>query len=117
MTDLTTFLRARLDEDLREGLADGGDHDLRSWTKPIYPWGNDWCSGVGIRESRLLAEVQAKRAILDLHTCTCPNPNCTDCDACSGQHHADPTPAPCETIKHLALPYADHPDYREEWRP
>jgi hypothetical protein len=24
---------------------------------------------------------------------------------------------PCDTLKLLALPYADHPDYRDEWRP
>ena len=24
---------------------------------------------------------------------------------------------PCETIRALALPYADHPDYDEKWRP
>lgn len=23
----------------------------------------------------------------------------------------------CDTLQGLALPYADHPDYREEWRP
>ncbi|MFJ1765047.1 DUF6221 family protein [Amycolatopsis sp. NPDC088138] len=25
--------------------------------------------------------------------------------------------APCPTLKLLALPYVDHPEYREEWRP
>jgi hypothetical protein len=24
---------------------------------------------------------------------------------------------PCETVRVLALPYSDHPDYHEEWRP
>lgn len=24
---------------------------------------------------------------------------------------------PCPTLRALALPYADHPDYRDEWRP
>lgn len=114
MPDLTTFLRARLDED-EQTASTAGPYDRDG--------GIEWAEVGAITEvlligaDRVLAEVQAKRAILDLHTCTCPNPNCTDCDACSGQHHADPTPAPCETIKHLALPYADHPDYREEWRP
>lgn len=33
------------------------------------------------------------------------------------EHHADPTPAPCSTLRLLALPYSDRPGYREEWRP
>jgi hypothetical protein len=24
---------------------------------------------------------------------------------------------PCQTLRLLALPYADHPDYRPEWKP
>lgn len=25
--------------------------------------------------------------------------------------------APCPTVRLLAVPYADHPDYRDDWRP
>lgn len=71
--------------------------------------------------ARVLAEVAAKRRILDEH-----QPidgvswhGCTTCDAqgwgscgCAGSGDW-----PCDTVKLLALPYADHPDYREEWRP
>lgn len=67
--------------------------------------------------ARVLAEVAAKKQILDEHICPCPEPDCGDCGACSGEHHADPTTAPCRTVRLLALTYADHPDYREEWRP
>lgn len=65
---------------------------------------------------RRVADIAAKRAIVELHTCRCPNPDCRDCGACSGEHHADPTPAPCDTVKALAQPYAEHPDFDPAWR-
>jgi hypothetical protein len=70
--------------------------------------------------ARVLAEVQAKRRIIDLHK---PRGveggppyrwTCTLCD------HA-PVPWdsymewPCLTMRLLAAPYASHPDYRAEW--
>ena len=67
--------------------------------------------------ARVLAECEAKRRIVGLHVCACPDPTCGDCGECSGLHHADPTPAPCDTLRLLALPYADHEDYDEGWRP
>lgn len=66
--------------------------------------------------ARVLREVAAKRAIIEEHTCPCSD-DCDDCGACSGSHMADPTPAPCNTLKLLALPYADHPAYNPKWRP
>jgi hypothetical protein len=32
------------------------------------------------------------------------------------ERFTEPSP-PSETLKLLALPYADHPDYRQEWKP
>lgn len=46
----------------------------------------------------MLADVAAKRAIVDLAEAT-------------GQ------PAIWEAAEHLAAVYADHPDYRQEWKP
>lgn len=37
-----------------------------------------------------------------------------DTDACAD---GGSTAWPCDTLKHLALPYAEHRDYRPEWRP
>ncbi len=54
----------------------------------------------------VLVDSEAKRRIVDLV------PVCADEDredAAKLQYVA--------TLKHLALPYADHQDYREEWRP
>lgn len=73
---------------------------------------------------QVLADVDAKRAIVELHseaeydvqgerTCVrCVDPN---------GWTVTPLPAeerwPCLTLRMLALPYVDHPDYDEAWRP
>lgn len=56
--------------------------------------------------ARVLAEVDAKRQIVDEHAVRGGT-----CSACSWQD------APCTTVRLLALPYADRDGYREEWRP
>ena len=82
--------------------------------------------GRGSFAARVLAECEAKRAVIELHTpvapepCHCgvpwsrhegPRPRtlCGECVASDGRY--------CNTMYLLALPYADHPDYREEWKP
>lgn len=70
--------------------------------------------------ARVLADVEAKRRILDEHTIEQSygiGPEMTRvkidvCSTCRNKHGI-----PCITVRLLALPYADHPDYREEWRP
>lgn len=65
--------------------------------------------------ARVLAECEAKRAIAELHEDLLDedqggnlrSDGCYSCDA----------PWPCSTLRALALPYADHPDYDEDWRP
>jgi hypothetical protein len=61
--------------------------------------------------ARVLAEVAAKRAVVDMgHALLDTQPN-------------DPaaalmmTQAGDHVLRHLAAIYADHPDYRQEWRP
>ncbi|MGP4085473.1 DUF6221 family protein [Streptomyces sp. KR55] len=75
--------------------------------------------------ARVLAEIDAKRRILAEHQ---PD-RFGDCTTCAGPEDFDDDadghrtwsrsakPFPCPTLRLLALPYADHPDYREEWRP
>jgi hypothetical protein len=53
---------------------------------------------------RVLAECAAKRAIVEY---------AQECDRMLG---AEPVIAD-HFLRILAVPYADHPDYREEWRP
>jgi hypothetical protein len=103
MSDLVAFLRARLDED-EQAARDGDD----------ACWHIDYCDDEGKRyherfdPARVLREVEAKRRILDEH-----GSGSDSCDA----HDASMRSIPCDTLLLLALPYADHPDYREEWRP
>lgn len=59
---------------------------------------------------RVLAEIDAKREILKAH-----GNGDAWCDYCAG--YDDEVDDQCLTARLLALPYADHPEYRKEWRP
>lgn len=67
----------------------------------------------------VLAECEAKRRIVEAH----PDghepgeaiPFCATCEP-EGPWNLANHRYPCTTQRLLALPYADHPDYREEWR-
>lgn len=87
--------------------------------------------------ARVLAECEAKRRIVELHviggslrgpetdnkfyTCELCGPNDWPLHKVDGRWVDVPEPGgdfwPCETLRLLALPYADRPGYREEWRP
>jgi hypothetical protein len=73
--------------------------------------------------------VGAKRRILDEH-----KPRGLTCRVCCGEGYIEEyydheteqewteeirhdLSAPCPTLRLLALPYADRPGYRDEWRP
>lgn len=69
---------------------------------------------------RVLAEVKAKREIVELHM-----PRRVRSSSGLGEDHIEvcrmcdqfPAQHPCGTLRALAAPYADHPDYRKEWAP
>ena len=65
--------------------------------------------------ARVLAEVEAKRRILDEHGPDELRP--WECRACAGPHGDDGYHIPCPTVRLVALPYADRDGYRDEWRP
>lgn len=124
MDDLIGFLRARLAEDeaTAHGATDGpwkawkknGLHGLGDLIHAVATPGEmvgsrativtaSWLDATHIARhhpARVLAEVEAKRRIVDE---TWGGPDHQD----MWDHH----------VRLLALPYADHPDYREEWRP
>lgn len=123
--DLVQFLRARLDED--EGVAQSalelappGSSARTKWN--TMPHGRR-TSEFGIHPEamlhsamhgpvRVLAEVEAKRRIIAAHERRpMPKGEGADCAHCWGAVW------PCPTLRLLALPYADHRDYRQEWRP
>lgn len=64
--------------------------------------------------ARVLAEVTAKRAIVELH-----EPYASESHGGAACWVCGPGgfPWPCTTLRLLALPFADHSDYREEWKP
>lgn len=113
MTDLIAFLHARLDE-FEKQLEETECHDFsEAW----------W--------AQLRADVAAKRQIIELHGRMSIWPNhpqfndahlttepmvlCLSCVPETMWRRARSWP--CRTLRALALPYAEHPDYREEWKP
>ncbi|MCX4575638.1 DUF6221 family protein [Streptomyces sp. NBC_01571] len=131
MDELIEWYGAQLDEDERIANEAGGqrgqwrlatpldDAELgdASWLRPPY------LRHVERHDpARVLREVEAKRQILALHVPT-PHqdegdmwPGCTTC-SWRDEMEALRVRYPCKTVRLLALPYADRPGYREEWRP
>ena len=89
---LAEFLLARIAED---------EEALRPMSRlPSF-------DGPKIDPAFVLAECEAKRQIVKEHL----EAGETWCPSCDGQTQ------PCKTLRLLALPYADHPDYRQDWKP
>jgi len=98
---LTEFLLARTAEDEAVAIR-GGRHNAPG------AFANDNYGCLLVDPARVLAECEAKRQIVALHKSE------------PGQHPDfcghDLRELPCPTLRLLALPYADHPDYLPEWR-
>jgi hypothetical protein len=120
VSDLAEFLLARIAEDekwARARLTEGPE-----WMDPAKSYGG--------LPARVLAECEAKRRIVtQVHHKASSGPRSQylsewQKDACEGcgwggsnddywvEHIND-----CPTLRLLAFPYADHPDYDEAWRP
>lgn len=133
MGELVEWLRAQLDEDERiaraaterqpydewDAVGDERDDDAgRSWWEVLgVARMNQAPSARALAEfiaehdpARVLREIDAKRRILAEHALN--GWVCTTCD--NGEVEQV---FPCPTLRLLALPYADRPGYREEWRP
>jgi Family of unknown function (DUF6221) len=104
MTGLTEFLNARLTED--ELL-------IRRY------WANEVVAGLGapFDLARFLYDCVSKRMIVALHT---PSSEADPAQPAVGLRKYicahDRSPYPCLTLRALAIPYADHPEFREDWR-
>lgn len=126
MSDLVEFLRARLDED--EKIArDASGARLWRWSVHDLMIINDAGHMQRFTPSRVLAEVEAKRRIMDLHGPANsdgffgdPEGHSGGCSTCTDLDYAGLATAdgdwPCKTLCLLAVPYADHPDYDPAWR-
>lgn len=62
--------------------------------------------------ARVLAEVEAKRAIVDVYALNERNDDGEDYEYASGWAQGLG-----EAVRHMATVYSDHPDYDESWRP
>lgn len=69
-----------------------------------------------INPARLLYECTAKRMIVAVHSISPVAPAKDDAAQQRERCVHDGTSYPCLTLRALALPYADHPDFRLEWR-
>lgn len=67
-----------------------------------------WLTGIA---DGLQTDVEAKRLLLELHPYAGLLSAPESCEPCVV------VPGPCPTLRLLALPYAGHPDYRDEWKP
>ncbi|MGX1708873.1 DUF6221 family protein [Streptomyces albidoflavus] len=136
--DLIAFLRARLDEDeavaatpeawtaFEEDESTGTrrvdvDHSFERVVACTRAW-----RGVHIARhdpARVLAEVEAKRQIVGLHFVIGGwededgHDRGLGCECCGHSEEYSDRGGWCETLRLLALSYADHPDYRDAWRP
>jgi hypothetical protein len=67
---------------------------------------------------RALADIEAKRQIVALHSdATGHSCSVTDETGYNLNYGEVSGEEACTTLRLLALPYADHPGYRGEWRP
>lgn len=102
---LTEFLLARIAEDER---------DADSWRRTEAFLAYPTVEGDFLIDPkpwlRVLAECEAKRRIVELHHRVKPLFGGWSCGICLDNGGVD-----CRTLRALALPYADHPDYRDEW--
>jgi len=138
MDDLVQFLRARLDEDEQAIEAPETwtefdetqgtrrvdvDHSFERVTACTRAW-----RGVHIARhdpARVLREVEAKRQVLKLHERVTLRAGggaqyfdtTTVCRSCEPSYQFPELSWPCATLRLFALPYADHPDYQETWKP
>ncbi|MEV7654651.1 DUF6221 family protein [Streptomyces anulatus] len=100
MTDLADFLRARYAEDAQAVRANWHRDSITS----------EQYHGTPIDPTRLLADLDAKLAIVNRHAaCGTGNGYCDD------GGHGDLEGGGCADLADLARPFAGHPDYQEDW--
>lgn len=129
---LVEFLKSRLDEDEQAAKAAPWEFDNEEWPfwieTPIeYERKREGTEGYRDRftPARVLREIEAKRRLVFLHEPMVLRAGggaahfdtTTVCRTCEPPKVFPETAYPCDTIRLLALPYADRSDYRQEWAP
>ena len=111
---LTEFLEARLEED--RALAQAAIDDLYGEDDCYFDTSNEHISSHYLHHqpSRVLREVEAKRALLAIHNARDSWGHCTGCGVDSdGSLYM--VIDDCPTLKALAAVYSDHPDFDPNW--
>ena len=118
---LTEFLLARIAED------EAAAQNARNHSQMAHDYERDNYGFLWVKTTRVLAECETKRLIVGQHPTSTEwdegiNSCMTcqwdiDCDAPKHDHQRGFGRFPCPTLRILALPYADHPDHQEDWRP
>lgn len=107
MSEIADFLRTRYAEDADAVRANWHGKGITS----------ERFHGTPIDPVRLLADLDAKLALVDEHSGTASYVYTDDgtpaCQTCGD----DTIRSPCRTLRLLAWPFVGHPGYREEWRP
>jgi len=129
---LTEFLLARIAEDKAAARREQDEVAERIAAQgPIT-----WAFEPGVESSpffpaRVLAECEAREKVVKLHRWRKPDvvfyghgaDAANHCTAGCDDGMADVYQIllgkrwPCPTLRAIALPYADHPDYQQEWKP
>lgn len=118
---IVTFLDAVLTaeaERQRDPSTQWHDKDCEAVPDVLYPDRETGACTCGVPE-RVLAEIEARRALLDEHQ----DVNHGDCGTCVDgswgypvHGGSSPQPHPCRTLRLLAQPYANRLGYDETWR-
>jgi hypothetical protein len=134
MDDLVAFMRDRLDDDEQAARRVNSSWRQIGETGVIASDGDraEECANgnwTGIAEHivrhdpvRVLADIEVKRELIKLHKSAklsylpSRERGCVTCSTAQAWD-AQAGEANCQTLRLLALPYADHPDYRDAWRP
>jgi len=120
---LTEFLLARIAED--EAIArDCIKLAIGAWSHMLQiPYQQGWEAERATAHAdqwhphRVLAECAAKRAIIQEHPMMPAGALMTERHCAGYEEEAISRDWwPCPTLRALAIPYAEHPDYRQEWR-
>ena len=113
MTDLIAWLSEVLDGDEKRAEAQAKWAD--GWLDPEPRFGvSHGFVGAPVRPNadQILADIKAKRAILEAHS---PDPRDPDVCTTCGEPLEYTVAWPCETARLLASAYADRPGYDEAW--
>jgi hypothetical protein len=113
---LTDFLLTRIAEDEAVAQSVGSYPDSEPWSLSTFlgDWGENERWVVEISRRRVLAECEAKRQIVELARGIDPYGETDWADV--GELDDAQVRVLADVLRALALPYADHPDYRDEWR-